>query len=183
LAALGEFSGATERSGEAADVDWIVRRLEKRAPKAAPARRELWASFFRFPTLAVVTASLVILVSGGLYIESLREPAVAPGSGREANVMRSTKIRAIAPAGDLRQVPRTFNWEPMAGAVRYEVSVAEVDRNQVWSADAGGPGTDIPPIVSRLIVPRKTLAWQVAAFDGRGARLGESDWISFRLVP
>ena len=57
----------------------------------------------------------------------------------------------------------------------------EVDRREVWRGEASDNPLAIPPAVTALIAPGKTLFWQVSASDQSGKILGTSGVRSFRF--
>ena len=69
----------------------------------------------------------------------------------------------------------------MKGAVRYRVSLKEVDRTTVWSGTADAPSATLPAEVLAKLVPAKTLTWQVLAVDANNAVIADSGSQRFRI--
>jgi anti-sigma factor RsiW len=183
---LVEFQTGEIRADEEDVVRAGRQRLTERAReivgRAVPPRPVSWwrqSSVVR-PLLAMA-ALLLLSVAGYLWRPG---PPGFPSNidtGRE--VARSLSLTVLTPAGDLAEVPRRLAWEPVAGATRYHVRVIEVDRHEVWASDAATTDTELPAAVRALMVPGKTLGWQVSAYTASGERLAESAVTQFRMTP
>jgi hypothetical protein len=109
-------------------------------------------------------------------------PALHPGDqGRE--VLRSSTLTLTAPVGDLSEAPDEIAWQAVAGAVKYQVRLLEVDRTPLWQAETDAARVALPSGVRNRIVPAKTLLCEVAAFDGAGAKIADSEAVRFRITP
>ena len=86
----------------------------------------------------------------------------------------------MEPDGTLADLPRAFRWLPVEEAQYYVVKLFEVDRTEVWSGRTSELALEIPRTVQELVVPGKTLLWQVAAYDKSGNLLARSDRLEFR---
>lgn len=180
LALFASLDADAPRPGEGAAVAWIAAETRRRlnaegigvAPAAvAPARRS-W-----LPSWALMAASLVAVLSGAWL---LRSPAVTievPGG----EVYRSAGLEAVAPSGDLDAVPEAFTWTPVPNAARYEVRVREVDGTEIWRGTSTEPQLALPAAVRTLVLPAKTLEWQVMASDAAGRSLADSGVARFRV--
>jgi hypothetical protein len=129
---------------------------------------------------AVAVAGVLILVAVGLQWRSSQPALHAPAAADEP--LRSNRIAAISPAGDLGRVPTEIQWQPAPSAARYEVRVLEVDGAELWKSDTGATRIDLPPDVRARIVPAKTLLWRITAYDARGRFVAESNNVHFRLL-
>jgi hypothetical protein len=58
----------------------------------------------------------------------------------------------------------------------------EVDRRELWSTETAATDVDLPESVRALIVPAKTLQWQVTAYDASNSPIAESSLERFRLA-
>jgi hypothetical protein len=188
LALLRAVMSDSVRPGETDIVRDGIARLDRRLPgimgprpEEAPVRR----GWLRFGTVLPVAAmAAVLLAAGGRYYFVSRTAPALPASVTTANeVTRSAAVTVRAPAGDLAEPPRRFDWLPVARAVRYRVRVMEVDRHEIWSAATSAAGVDLPPSVRTSIGPGRTLLWDVTAYDASGASIAESGPQSFRVVP
>ena len=97
--------------------------------------------------------------------------------------MRSLSVGLRTPIGDQVEAPKRFEWQRVASAVRYHVSLMEVDRHQLWAIDTSNTAVMLPLAVRGQIVPAKTLLWQVKAFGAGDALVAESGVERFRLAP
>jgi hypothetical protein len=97
-------------------------------------------------------------------------------------VTRSLGVIVTAPVGDQPAVPERLVWQPVSSAQHYRVRLTEVDRHELWAADAVTAAIDLPPAVRAQIVPGKTLLWQVTAYGPANEPIGESEPQRFRLT-
>lgn len=181
LALFASLDAGEPRPDEGAAVAWVAAETRRRlgaegivpAPAAVTApRRTSW-----LPSWALVAASAVAVIGGAVL---LRTPAVTvemPGGA----VYRSAGLEVVAPSGDVEAVPESFSWTPVAGAVRYEVRVREVDGTEVWRGTSADPRLALPAAVRSQVLPAKTLEWQVTASDAAGRPLTDSGVARFRL--
>ena len=158
-----EDSFASATVGRIADE--LARRARAVTPQRAAGTRTSSALLLRWAAVALVAVGAYYAVWG-------RQPGLKDPVGADL-VYRSATVELVAPVGDGTELPVDFVWMPVTGAVRYDVSVREVDGSALWS----GPSTDsrlgIPPAVRLKLMPGKTITWDVLAVgpDGReGAR-------------
>src|SRR5258708_7507048 len=130
LALLREFQQAAPRSGEVAAVAWIESELRRRSPEIAgktiganiepePSwhRVNSWLPARRWRGLSVAAASLLVAVTATVYLRS----GAGPDPGSEPPIYRSQQFSTLAPAGDISEAPRDFSWQPVQGAIKYQV--------------------------------------------------------------
>ncbi len=187
-AMLESFESAVESAGERAPLAAITTELERRRAArwpAAPARKWSlalrWLSLPTMNTWALVAASLLMVVAGSFYLESLRQPGLSPGTG-ERQVLRSLRVEAVSPSGELSRPPQQFEWTTFEGAERYRVMVRDVDGIRLWSSETEASRLALSPEVRALLLPGKTLTWEVEALAG-GSILAASGPVSFVLRP
>ncbi len=126
-------------------------------------------------------AAALVLVVGATYMFWDRAPA--PDAGRAASgVVRSAGVDVVAPSGDLDAAPTTFSWTAVAGAIRYDVTIREVDGTAVFSGSSTDPQLPLPDDARALMVPGKTLVWGVEAIGAGGQVLAASAAQRFRVV-
>jgi predicted RNA-binding Zn-ribbon protein involved in translation (DUF1610 family) len=182
LALLHAVTSTVPRPGEEEIVREGLARLEGHAAPiagTASGAARPWLGFS--PRHLAAAAAVVLAVAGAVYLGRERAPQL-PGRVSEQDVTRSLAVAVRSPVGDQREAPRRFEWEAVAGAVRYRVRLMEVDRREVWSASASAPALDLPPALrGPLSVPR-ALLWEVTAYDAAGRALAESGPQSFRVV-
>ena len=127
---------------------------------------------------------LIALAVGSTYLFFTRNAPSLPSrvtTGDE--VTRSLSVRVRGPIGEQFELPRRFEWFAVDGAVRYRVRLMAVDRQEIWSTFTAEPGADLPPPVRASIAPRRTLLWDVTAYDAAGGSIAESGMQSFRVAP
>jgi hypothetical protein len=188
---LRSFTSNQVAEHEKLAVNAIAARLKAQSTAGAPndtvaiqSRQSWWKRAFEVRWLSAAAATLAIaLVVAGVAIELRRgrQPALDIGP-RGTEILRSSAIAILSPIGDLREKPAEISWEAVPNAVRYRVQIMEVDRAEVWSADATSPRIGLPPTVETLIVPSKTLLVQIAAFGASGQKIAESETVRFRLL-
>jgi hypothetical protein len=188
---LRSFTSNEIAEDEKTAVNAIAAKLKERSTTGATnealaieSRQSWWKRAFEVRWLSPAAATLAIaLVISGVAIElrQARQPAIDVATGT-TEVLRSAAIAILSPIGDLREKPTEIRWERVPNAVRYRVQIMEVDRGEVWSADATSPRVGLPPAVETLVVPSKTLLVQVAAFDASGHKIAESETTRFRLL-
>jgi hypothetical protein len=175
---------------EKAAVDSVAARLKAGPPPiarrtaAAGEPPPWWKRFFAMRGLIPAAAAIAVaLAITGVAIELRqgRPPSLDAVTGG-AQVLRSSTIAILSPTGDLHAKPAQIRWEAAPGAARYRVRIMEVDRFELWSSDTASPQIDLPPGVTALIVPAKTLLIQVTAFNVGGAKIAESETARFRLL-
>jgi hypothetical protein len=176
-----EFTDAVPAADEGASVQWIAAEVRRRRTDAS-AKGKVLAGRWSWPTTplrwAAVAASL-ILAAGVGYVAWDREPSV-PRTTEDA-VYRSARVEAVQPLGDLDTPPRELTWVAVAGAVRYDVRVLEVDRSVLWSATAATPQVPLPPAVVARCVPGRTVLWEVDAVGQSGDTVARSGTQRFRV--
>lgn len=118
-------------------------------------------------------------VLGMAALESWRRGAPKPVL--DPTVVPPESLRLVAPLGDLTDAPLQLEWQPIAGAVRYEATLMEVDRSLLWRGATAATRIALPALVRAKMVEKKTLLWQVAAFGAAGERLSDSAAGRFRL--
>ena len=191
LQMLRSFTSNEVGEHEKTAVDAIAARLKARSSTIATrrtgpveSRHPWWKRVFEVRWLSPAAAALAIaLVVGGVTIELRRgrQPSLDASTGGP-EVLRSSAIAILSPIGDLREKPGEIRWESVPNATRYQVRIMEVDRAELWSAEALSPRIALPPRVGTLIVPSKTLLIQVAAFDASSQKIAESETVRFRLL-
>ncbi len=128
----------------------------------------------------LAVAAVVVLVAAIGYVVQNREPSIGVAIA-ERETYRSASVRAIAPTGDLTQAPIELRWEPVAGATRYDLQVAEVDRTILWRVSSREPRVALPAAVIAQFVPGKTILWDVTALRDATV-MAESGTQRFRVM-
>ena len=192
LALFREFQEAEARPAERSPVAWIESELRRRSDEiiAKPAEEpeSLWArvtSGFEQAFTArhwrgwsLAAASLLVVVTAGIYLRSGAEPERLGGP----LIYRSQTLSAVAPAGEIREAPASFQWQPAPAASKYRVNLMEVDRTPVWSSESTGNSISIPAAEREKMTPGRAFLWEVSAFDATGARIGSSNLQNFHIA-
>jgi len=195
LALLKEFESAAPRAEEKATVDWIVTRLRRRfrearvvpleaAPDVKDEEETFWQRLFHLrpaSALGFGFATAMVLLAVGVEVRESREPPLHAQVESSTEVYRSTAVQLRGPVGDLDSRPARLEWEPVAAASSYSVQVLEVDRSEVWKAEAAGTSIALPEAVTDRLVPGKPLLWRVEAKDSSGRILATSQLQRFRM--
>lgn len=177
--ALLEASDSPDSPDERADVVWVAEQLRsrQRANRQAPSPvRRPWLSM---PRLLPIAATLAFALLIGYSVWD-PEPKLGP-VGRGQQVYRAGGLEGLTPSGDLAEAPGTLGWSPYAGAVRYDVSISEVDGTSLWRTSSESPRVELPSSVKARFLPGKTILWQVTAKDASGAPLADSGTQQFRV--
>jgi hypothetical protein len=191
LAMLVEFQTATPRPEEAAAVAWIESELERRSaatPQATPSEG-LWSGVSSwisraFPSrgwqVIPVAAGLLFLVAGGVYLRQGNEGLRPPAGGEP--VWRSQGFAGLAPLGDVAAAPAELQWDAVPGAGKYLVRVMEVDRTEIWRAEAPGTRIALPAEIRGQMTAGRSFLWMVTARDGTGSTVAETSLQIFHIL-
>jgi len=187
LALLQAFAEGAVAEHERGAVRDIVAQLERREPEilTAPAVPEIRRSrFMLFGSFrhALSLATVLLVVVGGYVIFNSRPPRLPADAVSDGGATRSLAVGLRAPIGDQAAAPQRLEWRRVSGAVRYRVRLMEVDRRELWSTESATTAVDLPEPIRALIVPAKTLLWQVTAYDASNTAIGESNPGRFRLA-
>jgi len=174
LALYRQFESGEPTASERRDVGAIVARLQKDSP-AAP--ESWWSKIWNVRVLtpaavALAAASVFLLLNPRSRVDRL-EPV--------PTVMRSSQIAGLTPVGEVAVAPTELRWQPVAGAVHYQVRVLEVDRTELWHATVDSPSAELPDAVRARIIPLKKLLWESTATDAAGGLIATSGLQSFVL--
>lgn len=184
-------------AGEGLSVAWIAQRARRAvqdgasAPVAAPpvtgpaaarpavavpAGKVTWG----MPRWALAAASLAVVVAGGAL---LWNPVAPVNQATPGTIYRATRLEVTSPTGEVPVAPAALRFTAVEGAVEYEVRLVEVDGTELWRTTTPSPAVSVPPDVSALALPAKTLSWQVTARDAQQRVLAESGDVRFRVQP
>jgi hypothetical protein len=176
----------------AADVDFVVSRLEEaspvrrgrvvqfpgRAPAAAPAPRRTSAPAWR------IAAALFVILGATLLFQLSRPggppPLPAPESG---GVFRGGEVEVVAPVGEIATVPDELLWVRTEGARSYRVRLLAVDDTVLWETTVPAPPARLPAEVFKSLHPAVAYTWTVEALGPSGERVAVSEPARFRARP
>ena len=170
---------AAHDAGDGAASQWIAAEVRRRrAPSAAAAKSPAWWTFFA-PRTALAAAAVVTLIASGVFVTWDREPQVDPPS-TAAGIYRSSEIQRVAPLDEVQVPPSELEWKAVKDAARYEVTVLEVDGTVLWRGATSDSRIRLPQAIVSIIVPGKSLLWEVRALNTAGAGIGQSETLRFR---
>ena len=181
------FDAAPEIPGvPAADVDFVVSRLEAASPvrgrhgKVLPLRA-------RKPAVRSVwqwAAAAMVVLAAGLVFQLARPGAPPlPAPPRQGGVVRGGEVEVVSPVGEVPSVPAELRWTPTPGAAAYRVSLSAVDDTVLWEATVSGPPARLPEGVAAGLHRAVVYLWRVEALDAAGHRLAVSEAVRFRARP
>jgi hypothetical protein len=187
------------------DLDFVVTRLQGSAPArasapAAPnvvpfpgprradpveateapqASRSRWqsSSFLRFAAAALLVVGL------GLGYRAFQSPGPDlpdPGTGE---VMRGGEVEAVAPVGEVAEIPAELRWVLVDRAASYRVRITAVDGSVLWEDIASTSPVRLPADVAGRLHRAVVYTWTVEALDPNGARLASSEPVRFKVRP
>jgi len=194
LALLNEFRSAQPRADEVASIEWMASALDRRmaqtfeqsearkAPRRSSVKLTGFLSIFSWRGFAFAAASLMVAVFVGNYYWQQTEPG-HPVVTPESEVWRSQQRIVLTPVGDIEKAPSELKWQPVAGAIRYQVRVLEVDRTEIWRAESSVPELALPAELRTRMVPGRAFLWEVSAFDRAGRKLAGSNLHQFYISP
>ena len=200
------FDAAPDEAGvRPEDLDFVVSRLQDAAParasapavpnvvpfpgprRAAPveateapqAPRSRWQShsFLRFAAAALLVIGL------GLGYRAFQSPGPDlpdPGTGE---VMRGGEVEAVAPVGDVAEIPAELRWVLKDRAASYRVRITAVDGSVVWEDTTSTSPVHLPAEVAGRLHRAVVYTWTVEALDPTGARLASSEPVRFKVKP
>jgi hypothetical protein len=182
LTLLREFEEGRPTEDEGTAVRWIVAVLARRdrgMTRESHARPFGWFT----PALRPWTMALagVVLVTAVGYLRWDREPSVRQTVPMQ-DTYRTGNVQIVGPIGDVAAVPDALEWAPADGAVSYDVEVFEVDRTPLWRSTSSVPRVELPRSIVRLLVPGKTVLWEVRARNAVMAVIAESGTQRFRVA-
>ncbi|HYO15008.1 MAG TPA: zf-HC2 domain-containing protein [Thermoanaerobaculia bacterium] len=182
------FDAAPEEAGvRSEDVGFVVSRLEEASPvrRAEPAPRVVpfpgprcrnLQPLFRF------AAAAVLILAAGLAFFTLNAPEPSLPAPEEG-VVRGTGVEALAPVGEVEEIPAELRWTPQEGARTYRVRLLAVDDTVLWDETVTAPPARLPGEVAGRLHRAVVYRWTVEALDASGARLATSGPVEFRVRP
>jgi hypothetical protein len=170
LELLHRFEEGAIGPEEAADVKWISARLTPPTQIPFAVKPVRWWEAWRLPKAAFALAGVAVVALFGVAISSewrLQRTMSRPVPEFAEEVQRSRAIEIV---------PRTgyFEWQPVAGASHYELTVRKVDESVVFYNSFTETALAFPPNVAELVRAAKLLEWEVVARDSAGNEIAKS---------
>jgi hypothetical protein len=190
---LQEFQSGEVSAQEAEAVQAVTAQLARRsakifasAPEAPPLRRPWWKEVFTASWISpasVALAGILLMAGVGLEMRKGAAPTLHTGNNSESEVLRSSALTVSSPVGDLSHAPADVQWQPVAGAAKYQVRLLEVDRSPLWQAETTATRIGLPAHIRARLVPGKTVLCEVIAIESAGAKIADSEIVRFRVAP
>jgi hypothetical protein len=188
LTLLKEFLEVRPRPEEEQDVVQILQELRRRkgegplpdaaSPVAPVVSLQAWKRRLARPGFglaAIAAAALLIFV--GVRVSTGPRTLVEP----QTEILRSGQLIVEAPVGSLSNWPRELTLQPVPDATIYRIVLYDVGDVPVWSATSEVPQLELPETLRAIVLPGKTLFWQVTAVNQEGKVLADSDRVWVRL--
>jgi hypothetical protein len=127
--------------------------------------------------VAAVVAACVAAVAINLTDSSERGARRAARQVEDGD--RPALITLLAPDGTLKRAPSRFEWQPLAGATSYELTLYADDARVLWTSERGtATAVDRPAAIA--LPTGQQYHWQVQAFAGEKV-MGESRLATFEV--
>jgi hypothetical protein len=184
-ALLSQFLNAEPTAAELDAVRHIERQLNAnpswKAEESSKPALPWWKALFAKPLGQFAVAGVAAMLAIGLYVQN--PSGTGGGSGVTGeDVVRSTAIEGIEPAGDVPQAPQQIRWTATRQAASYRLRLLDVDGVALWQTASTAPQVDIPAATRALMLNKKTLFWKIEALDAKGAPLAQSPQTPIRVV-
>ena len=179
---LEDFIAARPEAHERAAVESIAAEV---AAHFRPAKENWFAKWFRMPALpqmAGALAGLALVAILGIQWQANHQVTDLSSIVPSEQVRAGTAVVPLT-IGDLGKIPTELKWNPVPAAARFEVEISEVDGTELWRNVSTAAFIPLPAAIQARILPRKTLVWEVTAFDAQGSILAHSGPARFRVVP
>lgn len=184
-------AGPAESGASPEDVAFIVSRLEKASPVRPAGRNSGSPRVVPFPgrsrrfsaSLVRLAAAAVLLLAVGLGYRMLNHPSPSLPAPPQNETVRGAEVEAVAPVGEVPEIPGELRWEPVPGAVSYRVRLSAVDGTVLWDGTAVAPAVRLPAEVGARLHRAVVYVWTVEALDPSGALLAGSEPVRFRARP
>ena len=185
------WDAAPEEAGaRPEDVAFVISKLEAASPVRRPAaanvtpfpgpRRAVRAPSPVFTRLA---AAAVLILAAGLGFRALYRPEPPLPAPQTGGAVRSAEIEALAPRGELEEIPRELRWNPWNGALSYRVRLIAVDGAVLWEAKVPAPPARLPNEVAGRLDRAVTYTWTVEALGPDGTVLAAAEPVPFHAKP
>ena len=190
------FDMAPEDAGvRPEDLDFVVSRLEEaspvrsglsKAPSAPnvvpfPGPRRAEAPRSRSHGLLRFAAAAMLVIGAGLGYQAFQSPGPDLPAPEVGGVVRGGEVEAVAPVGDVAEIPTELRWVVVDGAASYRVRVTAVDGSVLWDTTVPAPPARVPAEVAGRLHRAVLYTWTVEALDPSGARLASSEPVRFKV--
>jgi hypothetical protein len=182
------------------DLDFVVSRLQEPAvagsgapnvvPFPGPRRAERAAEKIEAPrsrwqshSLLRFAAAALLVIGLGLGYRAFQSPGPDLPEPPTGEVMRGGEVEAVAPVGELAEIPAELRWVLVDRAASYRVRITAVDGSVLWEDTASTSPVRLPADVAGRLHRAVVYTWTVEALDPNGARLASSEPVRFKVRP
>jgi hypothetical protein len=167
------------------DLDFVVGRLQAPnvVPFPAPRRAEVPRSRRQNSALLRFAAAALLVIGLGLGYRAFQSPGPELPDPEIGGVMRGGEVEALAPLGDVAEIPAELRWVVVDRAAVYRVRITAVDGSILWEATASAPPVQLPADLAGRLHRAVVYTWTVEALGPGGGRLASSEPVRFRVRP
>ena len=188
LAMYRGFEAGEVSADERSAVDFIVKRLQRPAA-IVPSTPSLWQriftrqqNFFTSRWMGVAALAMAaVLLTIGLTSQS-RTGRVNPPVADD-QTLRTSAVTITSPTGEMNESPGFIEWQPLAGAAEYTVTLSEIDGNVIFHKTFTTSRIHLPEEIRNLIKPGKKVLLEVSAENRTGSEIARSGMVSIRVNP
>ncbi len=196
------FDGAPgEANVRPEDLDFVVSRLEEAAPVRSGSSAPGAPNVVPFPAFPVhrraevprsrstsrsilrIAAAAALAIGRGLGYQAFQSPGPDLPEPNMGEVMRGGEVEAIAPVGEMAEIPTELRWVLVDRAASYRVRITAVDGSVLWEGTASTSPVRLPADVAGRLHRAVVYTWTVEALDPHGARLASSEPVRFKVRP
>jgi hypothetical protein len=178
------------------DLDFVVSRLQETSPVRSglsktpgtpnvvtfPGPRRAEAPRSRSSHAMLRFAAAALLVIGlGLGYRAFQSPGPDLPDPEVGGVVRGGEVEAVAPVGEIVEIPTELRWVVVDGAASYRVRMTAVDGSVLWETTVPAPPARVPAEVAGRLHRAVLYTWTVEALDPSGARLASSEPVRFKV--
>jgi len=123
----------------------------------------------------------MLVIGAGLGYQAFQSPGPDLPAPEVGGVVRGGEVEAVAPVGDVAEIPTELRWVVVDGAASYRVRVTAVDGSVLWDTTVPAPPARVPAEVAGRLHRAVLYTWTVEALDPSGARLASSEPVRFKV--
>lgn len=128
--------------------------------------------------MAVAATAALALAAVLLIAPKLKR--ASPGLVFDGDMaVRGESLSVIAPRGEGKAAPVSFEWRPLASAAEYQVTLSGAKME--WTTTTKETKVALPPDI-KAALKAGIYAWQVKAYSGQGTLLASSPKVEFKIT-
>lgn len=160
------------------DLEYVTARLDSVRPWG-PTPVTAARSLQRWRIPLALAASVMVAVGALRLVDVAPELPTVPDN----DIMRGAYVDAVAPQGDITDLPDTLEWLTIESADHYQVTLRTVDDTVLWQAEFHQPPATVPHDIRQKLHQAVTYNWEVTARDAADRPLARSTPMIFRILP